>query len=67
MPESLLKPIVEAHARGIEAVKPGAKCGDVARRCIEVPEREGYDQFQLHGPGHSCGIMGAFWGREDKG
>ncbi len=59
--------IVEAHARGIEAVKPGVKCGDVARRCIEVLEREGYDQYQLHGPGHSCGIMGAFWGREEKG
>lgn len=59
--------MVEAQARGIEAVRPGARCGDVARRCIEVLEREGYDQYQLHGPGHSCGIMGAFWGREEKG
>ena len=59
--------MVEAQARGIEAVKPGVRCGDVARRCIEVLEREGYDQNQLHGPGHSCGIMGAFWGREEKG
>ncbi len=59
--------VVEAHARGLEAVKPGTKCGDVARRCIEVLKREGYDQYQLHGPGHSCGIMGAFWGREEKG
>ncbi|MCP4392605.1 MAG: aminopeptidase P family protein [Gammaproteobacteria bacterium] len=59
--------MVESQARGLEAVKPGASCGDVARRCIEVLEREGYDQDQLHGPGHSCGIMGAFWGREEKG
>jgi Xaa-Pro aminopeptidase len=59
--------IIEAHARGIAAVKPGVKCGDVARVCIDVLERAGYDQYQLHGPGHSCGIMGAFWGREEKG
>jgi Xaa-Pro aminopeptidase len=59
--------IIEAHARGIAAVKPGVQCGDVARVCIDVLERAGYDQYQLHGPGHSCGIMGAFWGREEKG
>ncbi len=59
--------MIEAQACGIEAVKPGVSCGDVARSCIEVLEREGYDQVQLHGPGHSCGIMGAFWGREEGG
>jgi Xaa-Pro aminopeptidase len=59
--------VIEAHALGIEAVGPGVTCGDVARRCIEVLRRCGHDQHQLHGPGHSCGIMGAFWGREEKG
>jgi creatinase len=59
--------MIESQACGIEAVKPGVTCGEVARRCIKVLEREGYDQYQLHGPGHSCGIMGAFWGREEKG
>jgi Xaa-Pro aminopeptidase len=59
--------VVEAHALGMAAVKPGVSCGEVARVCIEVLEREGYDQHQLHGPGHSCGIMGPFWGREEKG
>ena len=60
--------VVEAHARGLEAVKPGEKCGDVARRCIEVLKSE-RDMISINYtvPGHSCGIMGAFWGREEKG
>ncbi len=70
LPDPARKPfetVIEAHTRGLEAVRPGVRCGDVARCCIEVLERAGYDQYQLHGPGHSCGIMGAFWGREEKG
>ncbi len=70
LPEAAKKPyetVVEAHERGIEAVKAGARCSDVANACVDVLRREGYDQYQLHGPGHSCGIMGVFWGREEKG
>ena len=70
LPETAMKPyetVVEAHERGIEAVKPGIRCSDLARASLDVLKRDGYDQYQLHGPGHSCGIMGAFWGREEKG
>lgn len=70
LPEAARKPFevtTEAHERGIEAVKPGVRCSDVARQCVEILKKGGYDQYQLHGPGHSCGIMGVFWGREEKG
>ncbi|MEE9198781.1 MAG: Xaa-Pro peptidase family protein [Dehalococcoidia bacterium] len=57
----------EAHEAGIEAVKPGVRCGDVDRTTNSVLEKAGLLEYKTFGSGHSYGLMGPFWGREEGG
>ncbi|MFQ5873911.1 MAG: M24 family metallopeptidase, partial [Dehalococcoidia bacterium] len=57
----------EAHEAGIAAVKPGIRCGDVDRVTNGVLEKAGYLEYKTFGSGHSYGLMGPFWGREEGG
>lgn len=57
----------EAHEAGIEKVKPGVRCGDVDKVTNSVLEKAGYLQYKVFGSGHSYGLMGPFWGREEGG
>jgi len=73
IPESIKKPFetyVAAREVGLEVLKPGVKCSDVERAVSEVFVKAGYTQYkaaQMGCTGHSFGIMGPFWGREEKG
>lgn len=70
IPEDVKKPwevTIEAHEVGIEAVKPGVRCSDVDRAANAVFERAGLLQYRTFGTGHSYGIMGPYWGREEGG
>ena len=57
----------EAHEAGIEAVKPGAKCSDIDRAIDPVFAAAGLLDKRTFGSGHSFGIMGQWYGREEGG
>jgi Xaa-Pro aminopeptidase len=48
----------EAQQRAVDAVRPGATCGEVDRAAREVIERAGYGAFFLHRTGHGLGVQG---------
>ncbi len=55
---------IKVHKRGLELIKPGAKCSDI---CIELNELFadlGYLQYRTFGYGHSFGVLSHFYGRE---
>ncbi|MFQ5933140.1 MAG: M24 family metallopeptidase [Dehalococcoidia bacterium] len=58
---------VEAHEAGIAALKPGVPCGYIDRITNGVLEKAGYLEYKTFGSGHSYGLMGPFWGREEGG
>ncbi len=52
------------HRRGIELIKPGARCCDIA---IELNDMyRGWDllQYRSFGYGHSFGVLSHYYGRE---
>ena len=70
LPSALERPFQvqsEAYRRCVEAIKPGVKCSAIDRVALQVFEDEGFGQYKGYGTGHSFGIMGAFWGREEGG
>ncbi|NIN01819.1 MAG: M24 family metallopeptidase, partial [candidate division Zixibacteria bacterium] len=58
---------VEAHMAGIEAVKPGVRCGDIDKAINPVYEKAGLLDYRTFGTGHSFGVMGLWYGREEGG
>jgi len=73
MPEVIKKPFeayVKAREAGLEMMKPGARCSDVERAVADVFVKAGYTEYKaakMGCTGHSFGIMGTFWGREENG
>ena len=70
MPDEVRKPFEvcsEAHEAGISAVKPGVRCNEIDEHVDPVFEKAGYLQDRTFGTGHSFGIMGQWYGRDEIG
>ena len=52
------------HRRGLELIRPGARCMDIANELNEVYAREGLLAFRTFGYGHSFGTLCHYYGRE---
>ncbi|MEP9374804.1 M24 family metallopeptidase [Mesorhizobium sp. KR1-2] len=52
------------HRRGLELLKPGARCGDVAAELNEMYREHGLLKYRSFGYGHSFGVMCHYYGRE---
>lgn len=52
------------HRRGLELIRPGARCSDVARELNEIYRQHGLLGFRSFGYGHSFGVLSHYYGRE---
>jgi len=57
---------VKVHKRGIELIKPGAKCSEITAELNELFKELGYLQCRTFGYGHSFGVLSHYYGREGK-
>ena len=57
---------VKVHKRGIQLIKPGAKCSEITAELNELLEELGYLQYRTFGYGHSFGVLSHYYGREGK-
>ncbi len=55
---------IKVHERGIELIKPGAKCSEICKELNNLFAELGYLQFRTFGYGHSFGVLSHFYGRE---
>ena len=55
---------IKVHKRGLELIKPGAKCSDICNELNELFKELGYLQYRTFGYGHSFGMLSHFYGRE---
>ena len=54
--EKIYKIVLEAQMTALEAVKPGALCGDVDKAARDVITAHGYGEAFGHGTGHGLGL-----------
>ncbi|PIK52063.1 hypothetical protein BSL78_11015 [Apostichopus japonicus] len=52
------------HRRGLELVRPGVRCCDVATELNELYRPHNLLQYRSFGYGHSFGVISTFYGRE---
>ena len=55
---------IKVHKRGLELIKPGAKCSDVCNELNDLFAQLGYLQYRAFGYGHSFGVLSHYYGRE---
>src|SRR6478609_1956298 len=55
---------VKVHRRGLELIKPGAVCKDIAAELNEIFDAEGLLAHRTFGYGHSFGVLSHYYGRE---
>jgi len=55
---------VKVHKRGLELIRPGARCCDIAQELNAVFAEAGYLQNRSFGYGHSFGVLSHYYGRE---
>lgn len=55
---------VEVHRRGLELIKPGARCCDIANELNEIFQGYGLLENRTFGYGHSFGVLSHYYGRE---
>ena len=55
---------VEVHERGLDLIKPGIRCCDIARELNEIYRRHGVLDRRTFGYGHSFGVLCHYYGRE---
>lgn len=55
---------VEVHERGLELIKPGARCCDIANELNEIYASYGVLDRRTFGYGHSFGVLSHYYGRE---
>lgn len=55
---------VEVHRRGLELLRPGARCGDIATELNEIYRSYGLLGYRSFGYGHSFGVLSHYYGRE---
>ena len=52
------------HRRGMELIRPGIRCCDIAMELNEIFRQENLLQYQTFGYGHSFGSLSHYYGRE---
>ncbi len=52
------------HRRGLELIRPGARCCDIAAELNEIYAGHGLLEYRTFGYGHSFGILCHYYGRE---
>ena len=57
---------VKVHKRGIELIKPGAKCSEITAELNDLFSKLGYLEYRTFGYGHSFGVLSHYYGREGK-
>ncbi len=55
---------VAVHKRGIELIRPGAKCHEIAAELNELYRSWDLLQYRCFGYGHSFGVLSHYYGRE---
>ncbi|MCP3934667.1 MAG: M24 family metallopeptidase [Actinomycetia bacterium] len=55
---------VEVHEAGLELIKPGATCGEIARELNTTFAGHGVLDLRTFGYGHSFGVLSHYYGRE---
>jgi len=55
---------VEVHRRGLELIRPGARCKDIALALNEIYKSHGVLEARTFGYGHSFGTLSHYYGRE---
>jgi creatinase len=55
---------VKVHRRGIELIKPGMRCCDIAAELNEIFKEHDLLQYRTFGYGHSFGVLSHYYGRE---
>lgn len=54
----------EVHRRGLELIRPGARCCDIAAELNEIYRSHGLLGYRSFGYGHSFGVLSHYYGRE---
>jgi creatinase len=54
----------QVHRRGLDLIKPGARCMDIAGELNEIFREHGLLGSRTFGYGHSFGVLGHYYGRE---
>ena len=54
----------EVHVRGMELLKPGARCCDIASELNEMYRKWDLLKYRSFGYGHSFGVLSHYYGRE---
>ena len=52
------------HRRGLELIRPGARCCDIAAELNEIYRRHDLLRYRSFGYGHSFGVLCHYYGRE---
>ena len=55
---------VKVHRRGLELIRPGAVCRDIAAELNEIYAEHGLLKYRTFGYGHSFGTLSHYYGRE---
>ncbi len=54
----------KVHRRGLEILRPGRRCGDIAVELNEIYREHGLLGYRSFGYGHSFGVLSHYYGRE---
>lgn len=54
----------EVHRRGLELIRPGVRCCDIALELNEIYHAHGLLEYRTFGYGHSFGALSHYYGRE---
>jgi len=55
---------IKVHLRGLELVKPGVKCSEIADELNEMVLSQGHIDLRSFGYGHTMGLVSYYYGRE---
>ena len=54
----------QVHRRGLELIRPGVRCCDIALELNEIYRAHGLLEYRTFGYGHSFGVLSHYYGRE---
>ncbi len=54
----------DVHRAGLQLIKPGARCGDIAKELNEIYRSHDLLKYRSFGYGHSFGVLCHYYGRE---
>jgi len=54
----------QVHRRGLELIRPGVRCCDIANELNEIYKEHDLLQYRTFGYGHSFGVLSHYYGRE---